>query len=134
MNLIEKLMRIDNEKVKEKETKKIKSKRLSKLIGADTEITIRELSGRKHNSLMQIIIDENGERDFSKNYDMNLMYCVEGIIDPPVKEKALMEHFGVTTPKDLCALLFDAEVGKIADEIVTLSGLSDDSEKKVKNS
>ena len=45
-----------------------------------------------------------------------------------------MEHFGVKTPKDLAEVLFDAEAGKIAGEIISLSGLSDDAEKDVKNS
>ena len=39
MNLIEKLLSVDKAKVTEKETKKIKSKKLAKLVGEDAEIT-----------------------------------------------------------------------------------------------
>lgn len=51
MNLIEKLLSVDKAKVTEKETKKIKSKKLAKLVGEDAEITIRELSGKRYNAL-----------------------------------------------------------------------------------
>ena len=45
MNLIEKLIRVDKETVEKKETKKIRSARLTKLLGEETEITIQEVSG-----------------------------------------------------------------------------------------
>lgn len=51
MNLIEKLLCVDKEKATEKATKKIKSKKLAKLVGEDAEITIRELSGKRYNTL-----------------------------------------------------------------------------------
>lgn len=133
MNLIEKLIRLDKEKVQERDTKKIKSERLSKLLGVETEITIKELSGKKLNDLTQIIITKDGRKDFSRMYDLNLMYCVEGVIEPNLKDGALQEHFGVKTPKDLAALLFDAEAGKIAGEIIALSGIGKDAEEEVKN-
>lgn len=55
MNLIEKLIRVDKETVEKKETKKIRSARLTKLLGEETEITIQEVSGRKHNDIMQMM-------------------------------------------------------------------------------
>lgn len=134
MNVIEKLIRIDKEKILEKETKKIKSARLSKILGEDTEITIRELGGRILNDIAGIVVNDEGKRDFSKNYDMNLMYCVEGIVEPNLKDPVLMEHFGAKTPKDLAAILFDNEVSRIADEIYELSKMGKNVEKEVKNS
>lgn len=134
MNVIEKLIRIDKEKMSEKETKKIKSVRLSKILGEDTEITIMELGGRKLNDIAGIVVNDEGKRDFSKNYDMNLMYCVEGIMEPNLKDPVLMEHFGAKTPKDLAAILFDNEVSRIADKIYELSKMGKNVEKKVKNS
>lgn len=133
MNLIEKLIRVDKCKATERETKTIKSDRLSKLLGADTEITIQELSGRKLNDLTQIIVDKNGKKDFSRMYDLNLLYCVEGVVEPDLRDSRLMEHFGAKTPKDLAAVLFDSEAGKIAGEIVALSGMGQKSEDEVKN-
>ena len=133
MNLVEKLIRIDKDKVREKETKKIKSSRLSKLLGEETEITIRELGGRRFSGIATMAITEDGKTDFSKMYDVNLMYCAEGIIDPPVRDGSLMEHFGAKTPKDLVEILFGPEAAEISDEIVGLSKITRESEKEVKN-
>lgn len=134
MNLIEKLIHTDKDKAFKREEKKIKSVRLSRILGEDIEITIRELSGRKVNDIMGIVVNKNGNRDFAKNYDMNLMYCVEGIVEPNMKDPALMEHFGAKTPKELASILFNNEVSKIADEIYTLSGMGKDNEELIKNS
>lgn len=134
MNLIEKLIRIDKEKALEKEKKTIKSSRLSKILGEDTKITITELSGKRLNDLSAMMMDKNGNKDYSKMQDVNLMYCVHGIVEPDLRDARLLEHFGAKTPKDLAAILFDAEAGKIAGEIVSLSGLSDGAEEEVKNS
>lgn len=133
MNLVEKLIRMDKNKFTEKETKKIKSKRLTKLLGEETEITIQAVSGKRSTDIMAMCVDKNGNKDYSKTYDINLMYCIHGIVEPSMKDTTLMEHFGVKTPKDLVALLFDAEAGRIADEIIELSGLGKDAEEKVKN-
>lgn len=134
MNLIEKLIRIDKEKALEKEKNTIKSSRLSRILGEDTNITITELSGKRLNDLSAMMMDKNGNKDYSKMQDVNLMYCVHGIVEPDLRDARLLEHFGAKTPKDLAAILFDAEAGKIAGEIVSLSGLSDGAEEEVKNS
>ena len=132
MNLIEKLIRVDKETVEKKETKKIRSARLTKLLGEETEITIQEVSGRKHNDIMQMMFDSKGNKKMSALYDTNLMICVNGIIEPNLKDQTLMEHFGAATPKDLVAILFDSEASSIADSIVDLSGLKT-KEEDVKN-
>lgn len=134
MNLIEKLIRIDKETLLKKETKTVKSARLSKIVGEEANIVIKELSGRKLNDISTMMVDKDGNKDFSRLADINLMYCVEGVVEPNLRDTNLMEHFGVKTPKDLAEILFDAEAGKIAGEIISLSGLSDDAEKDVKNS
>lgn len=134
MNLVEKLLRADKAKLNDRETKTIKSKRLSKILGEDAEITIRQIPGRRMDDLNQTIYDEDGEKDLSKGYDLNILYCTEGIIDPPVKDARLMEYFNAPSPDILVEKLFDAEAAKIAGEIVKLSGLTDDAEGKVKNS
>ncbi len=132
MNLIEKLIRVDKETAGKRETKKIKSKRLTKMLGEDTEITIQEISGRKSNDIMQMMFDSKGNKKMSALYDTNLMICVNGIIEPNLKDQTLMEHFGAATPKDLVAILFDSEASSIADSIVDLSGLKT-KEEDVKN-
>ena len=126
MNLIDKLLCVDKAKAEEKETKKIKSKKLERLVGEDAEITIRELSGKRYNSLQAMLYDKNGNRDMTAVYDFNLMCCVYGIVEPDLKNEKLMEHFG--------AALFGVESGPIASKIVELSGLGENAEEEVKNS
>lgn len=133
MNLIEKLLCVDKAKATEKETKKMKSKKLAKLVGEDAEITIRELSGKRYNTLQAMLFDKNGKRDVNATYDFNLMCCVYGIVDPCLTDKNLMDHFGTSTPKELAAILFGMESGSIATEIIKLSGLGEDAEEEVKN-
>lgn len=134
MNLIEKLLRIDKEKATERQKKKIYSSRLSRILGERTEITITELSGKRLNDLTAMVTDRNGNKDYTKMQGMNLMYCVYGVVEPDLRDQRLMEHFGVKTPKDLAEILFDAEAGKIAGEIVSLSNLTNEAEEEVKNS
>ena len=134
MNLIEKLIRIDKETLLKKETKTVKSARLSKIVGEETNIVVKELSGRKLNDISAMMVDKDGDKDFSKLTDVNLMYCVEGVVEPNLRDTNLMEHFGVKTPKDLAEILFDAEAGKIAGKIISLSGISDVAEEYVKKS
>lgn len=134
MNLIEKLIRIDKETLLKKETKTVKSSRLSRIVGGEANIVVKELSGRKLNDISAMMVDKDGNKDFSKLADVNLMYCVEGVVEPNLRDANLMGHFGVKTPKDLAEILFDAEAGKIAGEIISLSGLSDGAEEDVKNS
>lgn len=133
MDLITKLLKVDTEKAAERETKKIHSKRLSKLLGVDTDITIRELSGRQINEINQLAYKKDGTRDAGKLYDLNLMYCVYGVAEPDLGDKALKEHFGASTPKELAEKLFGVESATIASAIVELSGLSDEDEETVKN-
>lgn len=133
MSLLDKLIKVDKTTLPMEE-KKVKSERLKKWLGTDTdvEITLRQIPARRLNDIIGITLDKNGRRDMSKNYDMNLMICVEGIVDPPVKERELMEHFGASTPKELCEKLFDTEANIIAQEISELSSLKE-KEEDVKN-
>ena len=133
MNLAEKLLRIDKAKPTERETKEIVSKRLSKMMGEETKITIRELSGKRMSRLSGMLTDKKGNRDMTKFYDLNLMYCVEGIVEPSMKDEKLLEHFGAATPKDLADLLFGMESSRIAEEIVGLSGVNEEAEDEIKN-
>lgn len=132
MTIIEKLIAADKNKNMKKE-KKIKSQKLTELLGEETFITIRALSGRKINNLNQMMTDKKGNVDVSKAFDANLMYCVEGIVEPSMKDKNLMEAYGMATPKDLAERLFDVEASSIAGKIIELSGLEKDVEEDVKN-
>jgi len=128
MNLVEKLLATSKQQI-EKATKKIKSKRLGRVIGEDyAEITIQEIDGRRINQIKQMSRGQNGD----DGYEQNLLCCLHGIVEQDLKNEELQKKFGVTTPKDLCEKLFNAEVYIIADEIMDVSGLNK-TEDKVKD-
>lgn len=125
MSLVEKLLAADAD-IK-KSTKRIKSERLTKMIGADAYITIQEVSGRGFSQAKAL---SKGAPD--PDFEANLIFAVKSIVDPDLKDEKLMERFGAATPKDLCEKLFEGEVYKIAEEVIGLSGISA-SEDDVKN-
>lgn len=122
MNLTEKLIKADKTVLEERAEKKLYSQRLSKLAGEESFLTIRQVPGRRLYELVQM---EN-------KYDANLLLCVEAIVEPSMKDKALMESFGAKTPKDLAEKIFDVESSSIADKVVELSPLSGVKEADIK--
>lgn len=139
MTLVEKLMQADIAECKKKETGTIMSKRLAKVLGQKepVEVHLQEINQRLLNEIMGSQYDKKGRMDFSKVYDAQLRCLVEGVTNPPLKDKDMMKHFGCHTPKDLAETLFRNEVKTIADEIAKLSGVEDDEEEDeetIKNS
>ena len=65
------------------------------------------------------------------------MMCIEGVMDPDLKDKDLQKHFGVDNAKDLCEKLFGNEINALSDEISRISGVAEadgeDTEDEVKN-
>lgn len=124
MNTVEKLLKADKGLLEEKLTDKRYSAKLSRLMNEEFKVTIQEIDGRRIHEL-----SDSAKTD----YDANLLYCVEGIVDPPLKDKKLMEEFKAATPKDLAEKLLGFEADKIASAIVGLSAGKKPSEKDVKN-
>lgn len=122
MNLTEKLIKADKTVLKEREKKELYSQRLSKLVGEEAFLTIQQVPGRRLYELVQM----------DNKYDANVLLCAEAIIEPSMKDAALMESFGVKTPKDLAEKLFDMETSPIADEIIAMSPLDGVKEKDIK--
>ena len=75
--------------------------------------------------------DKKGNKDASKLYDAYLMFCVQGVTDPSLKDEGLLKKFGAATPKDLAEKLFDDEVVDLANAITNLG--DDSTEDDVKN-
>ena len=57
--------------------------------------------------------------------DMAVDLVVEGVAEPDLRNKDLMEHFGVRTPEDLAVLLFDNEIAVIGEKINELCSYED---------
>lgn len=132
MNLVEELLRADAKSVDERETKKIKSRRLAKILGKSepVEITLQAIRAKRMNDILAIQFNKKGDFNIDKSFEAKLVCCVEGIIDPPMKDTKLLEHFCPSggTPKDLVLKLFDNEISEISDAITKLSGVGNDEE------
>lgn len=136
MNLVEQLLQADSKKVDERATGIIKSKKIAKILGKEeaVEISIQEIDTRRLNDILALQVDKKGNVDLSKSLDSKLLTCVEGIVEPSMKDKDLQKHFHCATPKDLALALFGFEVTAISDAICELSGVTDeDNEEEIKN-
>lgn len=131
MNKVEELLlKAKKEDFQKKETKTVKSEFLGKKLGLEgpAEVTIQELSSRRATELSNTAFDKEGNLRKDKLFDANLHLIVAAAVSPDLKNKELMEHFGVGTPKDLGELILGTDVIKIAGEIKKLSGLTDEEE------
>ncbi|MDF2842471.1 MAG: hypothetical protein K0R00_897 [Herbinix sp.] len=138
MNLVERLLAVDAKQIKEKLTEKIEIKRLSKLTGEPFFVTVQEVDGERYQELQMELLDKKGRADYSKIYKQNTLLVLEGVIEPNLKDQALQEHFGASTPKDLAEILFPGgAMAKIADLISKVSGFDDEEqaeeEEEIKN-
>lgn len=137
MNLVEQLLKADAKKAEELETGVFLSKKLAKLLGSEepVEVKIREIKSRRLNDIAAYQVNKKGEMDFSKTFDAKLMTCVEGVIEPNLRDHELQAHFTCAGAKDLCEKLFGSEVNELSDAISELSGIVDDEnqEDEVKN-
>lgn len=90
--------------------KKINIKRLSALAGQPVVFHIKSLQYNK--------VAELGKLD-----EFNVHCCLAGITEPNLKDKALLEHYGVPTPAELLKkMLLPGEIEDISRAIETLSG------------
>ena len=122
-SLMERLMKLDRDKLLEIPTEKIKACHLSKVAGEDVEITVKALSGNRYTEIMSGAANKFGGLDMSRLYDTHAMVAVAGCVEPDLKDKELMGYYNAVTPKDLAKILFPGgELVKISDKIGALSG------------
>lgn len=134
MNLVEKLMTINPEDMKTVETKEITLPGLTKKLGEPFTVTIRAIDGERYMEFATALLDKNGNRDFSRVFDVQTLTICEGVVEPDLKSKDLQKHFGCATPKDLVKVLFKGkDLSILADAITELSGYGEDSEGELKN-
>lgn len=135
--LVDELMKADAKKAGDLKKDTYPSKKLSEILGKEekVEITIREIPSRRINDLSAYQYDRKGKMDYSKNFDAKLMTCVEGIVEPNLRDKELQAHFKCKTANELCEKLFGFEVNYISDAIMRLSDIKEeeDTEEEIKN-
>ncbi len=135
MNLVEKLLAVDRKEFDKIERKELPSKQLSKLLGDDAKVTIQAVEGDLFGGLSASGLDASGEVDYGRAFSTNAKIAAAGIVDPNLKDEALLKHLGVATPADAAKKIFKGEINKISTEIAKLSGFNDEetTDKEVKN-
>lgn len=135
MNLVEKLLVVDKKEFDKIERKEIPSRQLSKLLGANAKVTIQAVEGDLFGGLSASGLDDKGEVDYGKAFSTNAKIAAAGIVDPNLKDEALLKHLGVATPADAAKKIFKGEINKISTEISKLSGFDNEetTDKEVKN-
>ena len=135
MNLVERLLAVDKKEFDKIERKEIPSRQLSKLLGADAKVTIQAVDGDLFGGLSASGLDDKGEVDYGRAFSTNAKIAAAGIVDPDLKDEALLKHLGVATPADAAKKIFKGEINKISTEIAKLSGFNDEetTDKEVKN-
>jgi hypothetical protein len=135
MNLVEKLMAVDKQEYEKIETKELASKALTRLLGEEAKVKIQAVEGDLFGALSASGLDEDGEVDYGRAFSTNAKIVAAGVIEPNLKDEALLRHIGAATPADAAKKIFKGEVNKIATEISELSGFKTEetTDKEVKN-
>lgn len=136
MNLIERLLAVDKKEFDKIERKEIASRQLSKLLGEDAKVVIQAVDGDLFGNLSATGLDGNGDVDYSVAFSINAKIAAAGIVEPNLKDDALLKHLGVATPADAAKKIFKGEINKLATEIAKLSGFGNEEkmDKEIKNS
>lgn len=134
MNLVDELLKIDSKKTEELETGVFRSKKLAKLLGAKSDtvdVKFSEVKSRRLNDIISYQVDRKGRFDYAKSFDAKLMLCVEGLIDPDLRNKDLQKHFECDNAKELCEKIFGSEINELSDAISALSGIEQDEDEEM---
>lgn len=135
MNLIERLVAVDKKEFDKIERKELSSRQLSKLLGTDVKVTIQAVEGDLFGGLTASGLDDKGEVDYGRAFSTNAKISAAGIVNPDLKDEALLKHLGAATPADAAKKIFKGEINKISTEIAKLSGFNDEetTDKEIKN-
>ena len=104
-------------------------------MGEPAKVTIQAVDGDLFGGLSASGLDEEGEVDYGRAFSTNAKIVAAGIVDPDLKNEALLRHLGVATPADAAKKIFKGEINRISAEIAKLSGFEseDKTDKEVKN-
>ena len=126
MNTVDILLGLDNSVLEVNNTKEMEIKRLSKAAGKPFIVKLQGVPAKRFTKIVDGISDKTGIRT-DKAYDANVNLITIGMVDPSMKDKALLDKFECSTPGELVEKLFKpSEIGALADAITELSGFGGD--------
>lgn len=126
MSLFDKLMAVDDGAINARRVRKVRSERLSTLLGVDTRVTVEALPYRSVTNIMDAALKDNGRLDPNRAVDARCHLIRLSVKDLPWGDEQLQKKFGASDPKDLVEKMFDYEIGMLADEVLELSGYGEE--------
>lgn len=137
MSLVDKLLQLDAGKLAEKPTREVELERLSALLGVPAVFKCQALDGETYTNIQRkaVRLSKRGGIQDIDVFEMQLMTCVEGIVEPDVKDKRLLEHFNAPTPKELLKkMLLPGEIAELHNVVNELGGYDrEGNEDEIKN-
>lgn len=139
MSLLDKLLQTDAGKLTEQPHAKFEIERLSTMLKTKFELDLSAVEPKRYAEIQRMGIDigkKGNVRDVNV-YEMRIMTLLEGIKAPDLKDKELLKHLNVVTPKELVGKLFlSGEIDDICKKIDELSGYEkddDEVDEEIKN-
>lgn len=129
------LLKSDLTKIK-KPTKEVELKRLSEILEDTVIFKCEALDAERFNEIQEnaLHINEKGEFENINTSEMQIFTILEGVKEPNLKSKELLEKFGAITPKELIkSLLLPGEISNLYNIISELSGFNKDTVVEIKN-
>lgn len=131
MNAIDALLKTDTAKLTALPTKTIELPRLSKVTGTKFEVVVTAIPGELLNDITtaHVTYTKHGHVKDGNAYETGLDIVVNGLKEPDLRDKKLLEHLGVTTPNQAAEKLFlPGELGQIANTVNELCGVTSQNE------
>ena len=131
MSLVDKLLQLDANKVMEKPTQIFEVERLSKLLNEKVLFKCQAIDGETYADIQRKGIDiskKGAIRDINM-FEMQVMTAINGVVEPNLKDKRLLDHYKVPTSKELIKkMLLPGEIADLYNIINSLSGYEKDNE------
>ena len=125
MSLIDKLLQMDNKTIMEMPKREVEVSRLTQVLGEPFKVVCQAIDGERYADIQKASIDLNkkgGVRNINL-FDIQVLTVIDGVVEPSIKDKKLLQHFDCVTPKELVKKLFLAgEIAELSNVITELSG------------
>lgn len=137
MSLIDKLLQMDNKTLTEMPKREVEVPRLTQVLGEPFKVVCQAIDGERYADIQKASIDLNkkgGVRNINL-FDMQVLTVIDGVVEPSLKDKKLLQHFDCITPKELVKKLFLAgEIAELSNVVTELSGYdkTEEDEEEVK--
>ncbi|MFL0248862.1 phage tail assembly chaperone [Clostridium neuense] len=136
-NVMDLLLKADTSKIK-KPVKKVKIQSLSESLGEEVVFTIEALSMKEYSAIQEssysLVNNELSDIDVNK---IQILTVLEGVKEPNLKDKQLLEHFNAHSPVELIEKMFAGRPGEITNlynHINSLCGFDKGTIEEIKNS